>query len=201
MNYNLRAYNNIKKLIILLISFLFISSLAKSENSNLIKDLNKTRNHNTFIKILENNPLFLSLISNSIESTIYAPTDKAFNDMPKDFIDKINKNNIRYTTKIILTHIFAGNNLENNSDSGMVLSLDGSLYYTYDIGDLFVKDIVIEGKFFKSGNYTIIPVDCVMFLQQSSKDKRLDKKIQDKYTFTSCCLQTDEEYTEFIKDL
>ena len=40
-----------------------------------------------------------------------------------------------------------------------------------------------------------------MFLQQSSKDKRLDKKIQDKYTFTSCCLQTVEEYTEFIKDL
>lgn len=201
MDYNFRAYNKIKKISILLISLLFISSLAKSENSNLIKDLNKTGNHNTFIKILENNPLFLSLISNSIESTIYAPTDKAFNDMPKGFIDKINKNNIRYTTKIILTHIFAGNNLENNADSGMVLSLDGSLYYTYDVGDLFVKDIVIEGKYFKSGNYTIIPVDCVMFLQQSSKDKRLDKKIQDKYTFTSCCLQTDEEYAEFIKEL
>jgi len=201
MDYNFSAYNKIKKIIILLISFLFISSLAKSENSNLINDLNKTGNHNTFIKILENNPLFLSLISNSIESTIYAPTDKAFNDMPKSFIDKINKNNIRYTTKIILTHIFSGNNLEDNSDSGMVLSLDGSLYYTYDIGDLFVKDIVIEGKYFKSGNYTIIPVDCVMFLQQSSKDKRLDKKIQDKYAFTSCCLQTDEEYAEFIKDL
>ena len=56
-----------------------------------------------------------------------------------------------------------------------ILSLDGSLYYTYDTKDLFVKDIVVQGKVTSAGNFTIIPVDCVMFLQQSSKDYRLDK--------------------------
>ena len=67
--------------------------------------------------------------------------------------------------------------------------------------DLFVKDIVVQGKVTSAGNFTIIPVDCVMFLQQSSKDYRLDKAIQDKYKFTSCCLQTPEEYEVFKKGL
>ena len=40
-----------------------------------------------------------------------------------------------------------------------------------------------------------------MFLQQSSKDYSLDKAIQDKYKFTSCCLQTPEEYEAFKKGL
>ena len=83
----------------------------------------------------------------------------------------------------------------------MVLTLDGSLYYTYKSNDLYVKDIVVKGKSFKVGTYTVIPVDCVMFLQQSSNDYRLDKAIQDKYKFTSCCLQTPQEYEVFIKGL
>ena len=118
-----------------------------------------------------------------------------------DFIKKIKENNIKYTTKIILTHIFNGDNLKKDKDEGMVLSLDGSLYYTYKSKDLFVKDIVVQGKISKSNNFTIIPVECVMFLQQSSKDYRLDKAIQEKYKFTSCCLQTPEEYELFIQGL
>ena len=81
------------------------------------------------------------------------------------------------------------------------MTLDGSLYYTYDAKDLFVKDIVVQGKVTFAGNFTIIPVNCVMFLQQSSKDYRLDKAIQDKYKLTSCCLQTPEEYETFKKGL
>ena len=65
--------------------------------------------------------------------------------------------------------------------------------------DLFVKDIVVQGKVTSAGNFTIIPVNCVMFLQQSSKDYRLGKEIQDKYKFSSCCLQTPEEYEAFKK--
>ena len=121
--------------------------------------------------------------------------------MPDSFMREINNNNIKYTTKIILTHIFNGNSLETNKNEGLVLTLDGSLYYTYDTKDLFVKDIVVQGRVKSAGNFTIIPVDCVMFLQQSSKDYRLDKAIQDKYKFTSCCLQTPEEYEAFKKGL
>ena len=81
------------------------------------------------------------------------------------------------------------------------MTLDGSLYYTYDTKDLFVKDIIVQGKVSSAGNFTIIPVDCVMFLQQSSKDYRLDKAIQDKFRFTTCCLQSVEEYEAFKKGL
>ena len=156
-------------------------SLASEESYSLIKDLSKTGKHNTFISILENNPLFLPLINNTVKSTIYAPTDKAFDILPESFKKEINTNNIKYTTKIILSHIFGGNNLELNADADMVLSLDGSLYYNYEVGDLFVKDIVLRGNPFQSNNFTVIPVGCVMFLQQSSKDIRLDKEIQSKH--------------------
>ena len=40
-----------------------------------------------------------------------------------------------------------------------------------------------------------------MFLQQSSKDKRLDIEIREKYVLTTCCLQTDIEFNEFYKGL
>ena len=197
-------FNNIKKLfykLILILSILLTSKFSFSSEGNLIKSLSNTGNHKTFIRILENSPLFLSLVNNTVSSTIYAPTDKAFSLMPDSFMREINNNNIKYSTKIILTHIFSGNSLEINKDEGLVLSLDGSLYYTYDTKDLFVKDIVVQGKVNSAGNFTIIPVDCVMFLQQSSKDYRLDKAIQDKYKFTTCCLQTPEEYEAFKKGL
>ena len=197
------CYKPIKSAIkvILIFIILLINNLCISSETNLIKSLSNTGQHKTFIGILENSPLFLSLVNNSISSTIYAPTDKAFSLMPSSFMNKIKNNNIKYTTKIILTHIFSGNSLDSNKDEGLVLSLDGSLYYTYDAKDLFVKDIVVQGQVTTAGNFTIIPVDCVMFLQQSSRDYRLDKVIQEEYKFTTCCLQTPEEYEVFKKGL
>ena len=193
-----KILSNIKLLSISI--FLIINKLSYAYNENLISVLEQTGKHETFIGILENNPLFISIINNTLPSTIYAPTDEAFDLMPQEFKNKLKDNDIKYTTKIILTHLFGGDNV-NNKGSDMVLTLDGSLYYTYDAEDLFVKDIVVQGEFLKTDVYTIIPVNCVMFLQQSSKDKRIDKEIQNKYKFTSCCLQTEEEYKEFIKGL
>lgn len=187
--------------VILFFIIFFINKFSMSTETNLIKSLSTTGQHKTFIRILENSPLFLPLINNSVSSTIYAPTDMAFSLMPNDFMNEIKNNNIKYTTKIILTHIFSGNSLDSKKEEGLVLTLDGSLYYTYSAKDLFVKDIVIQGKVKQAGNFIIIPVDCVMFIQQSSKDYRLDKAIQDNYKFTSCCLQTPEEYAIFKKGL
>ena len=127
--------SNIKKLfykLILILSLLLTFKVSLPSDENLIKSLSNTGNHKTFIRILENSPLFLSLVNNTVSSTIYAPTDKAFSLMPDSFMREINNNNIKYSTKIILTHIFSGNSLEINKDEGLVLSLDGSLYYTYD---------------------------------------------------------------------
>ena len=103
--------------------------------------------------------------------------------MPNVFKNDIKQNNIKVTTKLILSHIYSGDSLEkdNANNNGMVLSLDGSIYYTYEVGDLFVKDIIIQGEPFIADNFRVIPVECVMFLQQSSKDRRLDSKIRENY--------------------
>ena len=194
---------NLYLLRIILTAFLAVLTFTNLFARDLIKDLERTGNHSTFIKIIENNPLFLSIINNKITSTIFAPTDEAFKTMPKSFINDINKNNIKVSTKLILSHIFSGDFFDENNDNqyGLSLSLDGSIYYTYEVGDLFVKDIVIQGNPFMSGSFRVIPVDCVMFLQPSSKDKRLDIQIREKYSLTSCCLQTKLEFDDFYKGL
>ena len=187
-----------------LIIFFIITyvSFSYGNSPDLIKDLLNTKNHNKFVEILEGNPLFLSLLNNTVPATLYAPTDAAFDVMPKKFTDDLSKKEMKFTTKLILSHIFNGNSLSNKQNSdGMVLTLDGSIYFTYEVGDLYVKDIVTQGPSFVSGTYTIVPVDCVMFLQPSSNDPRLDKNIQEKFKFTTCCLQTDEELNEFYKGL
>ena len=189
-------------LIILQSTFLFLLLNLKLLSRDLIKDLENTEKHTTFINIIENNPLFLPIVNNTVKATIFAPTDEAFKKMPVKFKNDINSNNIKVTTKLILSHIFSGDTLsDKKKQDGIVLSLDGSIYYTYKVGDLFVKDIVVQGNAFISGNYRVIPVDCVMFLQPSSKDKRLDKEIRSKFSLTTCCLQDTLEFEEFYKDI
>ena len=129
-------FSILKKLFLILL-IIFTSKVSFSSETNLIKSLSNTGNHKIFIRILESSPLFLSLVNNTVSSTIYAPTDKAFALMPDSFMREINNNNIKYTTKIILTHIFSGNSLETNKNEGLVLSLDGSLYYTYEVAFSF----------------------------------------------------------------
>ena len=93
-------FNNIKKLfykLILILSILLTSKFSFSSETNLIKSLSNTGNHKIFIRILESSPLFLSLVNNTVSSTIYAPTDKAFSLMPDSFMREINNNNILNT--------------------------------------------------------------------------------------------------------
>ena len=186
-----------------LISHLILTNNLFSKSYDLINDLAKTGKHSILISIIEKNPLFLSILNNSISATFYAPSDRAFLNMPDLFIKDIKNNNIKVTTKLILSHLFKGVNDSNNitSESNMVLSLDGSIYFIYDLGDLFVKDIVSTGEAFKSGSYNIIPTECVMYLQPSTNDILLDKKIIDKYKYTTCCLQTPKELEDFYKGM
>ena len=127
------------KTIFLSILKLIIAILLFTKNvqsRDLIKDLEKTKNHSTLIDIIQNNPLFLPLINNSIRATIFAPTDDAFEKMPTRFKNDIASNNTKVTTKLILSHIFSGDTLsEKKNEDGIALSLDGSIYYTYGFLD------------------------------------------------------------------
>ena len=186
----------------LLLTVLFFKIHGNSFSNDLINELNRTGRHTEFIKLLQGSPLLPSILNNKVKATMYAPTNKAFYNADMQIKENINKQNSKVTTKIILSHIFSGDNLttEKNSE-GMVLTLDGSIYFTYEVGDLFVKDIVIQGEPFFSNNYTIIPVDCLMYIQPSSKDIRIDKKIQEEYRYTSCCLENNQEVKDFLGSL
>ena len=63
-----------------------------------------------------------------------------------------------------------------------------------------MKDVVSQDFHLEEDEYTIIPVDCVMFLQLSSDDRRLSEEEKNNSIVTSCCLLTDNEIETFLSD-
>ena len=63
-----------------------------------------------------------------------------------------------------------------------------------------MKDVVNQDFHLEKDEYTIIPVECVMFLQLSSDDRRLSEEEKKSSIVTSCCLLTDNEIEIFLKD-
>ena len=57
-----------------------------------------------------------------------------------------------------------------------------------------IKEIIFKG------NIEIIPVSCVMYLQPSYTDDRLSELEKKKSIVTSCCMLSDNEIDNFIKD-
>jgi hypothetical protein len=60
--------------------------------------------------------------------------------------------------------------------------------------------MVGQDKIILKDNIQIIPISCVMYLQSSYSDSRLSQEIKDNSLITSCCLLTDKEVSNFIKD-
>ena len=79
------------------------------------------------------------------------------------------------------------------------VELNGEKVKIFSNSDLFVKDVVNQDFHLEKDEYTIIPVECVMFLQLSSDDRRLSKK-KKTVGVTSCCLLTDNEIDTFLND-
>ena len=50
-------------------------------------------------------------------------------------------------------------------------------------------------------NGIIHSIECVMFVQPSDTDSRLDLETQNKFSLTSCCMRTDLEVNSFLGDV
>ena len=100
------------------------------------------------------------------------------------------------------THYFMGS-LETLAEGQEMTSvnIDGDLVRIYQAKDLFVKDMVVRKDAIRVGNSTIVPTDCVMFLQPSSTDYRLTPADREKFPITTCCLRTEAEVSQFLKGL
>ena len=135
---------------------------------------------------------------------IYIPNNKAFQNLPKKIKDKIKEKEL--AKKIIRTHLYSGEVKEVFKDPKKKVvilervELNGETVKIFSNRDLFVKDVVHQDFHLEKDKYTIIPVECVMFLQLSSDDRRLSEEEKNSSIVTSCCLLTDNEIETFLND-
>ena len=63
----------------------------------------------------------------------------------------------------------------------------------YKSESLFIKDVVIIKEDLIASNGVIHIIDCIMFIQPSFQDDRLNSVQRESFPITSCCMQTSDE--------
>ena len=175
------------------------------ENSYMMQALQNTGQHNILIAAIKASGLEKLFSQESkVPRTLYAPNDNAFKKLPEAMSNELfDKNNIKAMRKLLLNHVFAGTHSEDNvrSTGTFTVNLDGKILKIYQGDDLYVKDMVITEKDINVNNGIIHSIECVMFVQPSVEDKRLDLETRNKYSITSCCMRTDLEVEMFLSDV
>ena len=199
------------KLLNLMIVLIFFSgSLShaghhEGEGSYMMQALQNTGQHNILISAIKTAGLEKLFNQESkVPRTLYAPNDDAFKKLPKALSDEFFvKNNTKALRKLLLNHVFAGTHSGDNvkSSGTLTVNLDGKILKIYQDEDLYVKDMVITEKDINVENGIIHSIECVMFVQPSVEDKRLDLETRNKYSITSCCMRTDLEVEMFLSDV
>ena len=183
--------------------FSFINFSYSKEN--LLDLLREKKEFSTFyqlIKIANYEDLFNE--KTQFKKVIYIPKNEAFLSLPSKVRDMLKQEDV--AKKIVRTHLYSGEVKEvfKNPDKRVVIlervELNGEAVKIFSNEDLFVKDIVNKNTNIVSKEYSIIPVECVMFLQPSFEDFRLTKKQKQESLITSCCLLSDREIEVFISD-
>jgi len=194
----------------LFIAMFFSVSIASAghheeENSNMMQALEKTGQHTILISAIKAAGLEKLFTQKSkVPKTLYAPNDEAFKKLPKALSDEFFvKNNKKGIRKLLLNHVFAGSHSGDNAKpSGtLTVNLDGKILKIYQGDDLYVKDMVITENDISVDNGVIHSIECVMFVQPSLEDSRLDLETRNKFSMTSCCMRSDLEVEAFLSDV
>jgi len=171
----------------------------------MMSALEKTGQHTILISAIKAAGLEeLFTEQSKVPRTLYAPNDEAFKKLPKALSDELFvNNNIKAIRKLLFNHVFAGTHTGENvkSTGTLTVNLDGKILKIYKGDDLYVKDMVITEKDIKVENGIIHSIECVMFVQPSDSDSRLDLETQNKFSLTSCCMRTDLEVNSFLGDV
>ena len=194
----------------LFIAMFFSVSIASAghheeENSNMMQALEKTGQHTILISAIKAAGLEKLFTQKSkVPKTLYAPNDEAFKKLPKALSDELFvENNKKAIRKLLLNHVFAGSHSGDNAKpSGtLTVNLDGKILKIYQGDDLYVKDMVITENDISVDNGVIHSIECVMFVQPSLEDSRLDLETRTKFSMTSCCMRSDLEVEAFLSDV
>jgi len=175
----------------------------KNYNSYMVKALSETGKHGILLNAIKESGLEKLFGTDSkVPRTLYAPTDDAFNKLPQILSDEFFvKNNKNAIIKLLLNHVFAGMHSNETLTADQTVNLDGKILKINRDNDLFVKDMVKTEKDIMVNNGVIHSIECVMFVQPSIEDKRLDLETRNKFSITSCCMQTDLEVEAFLSDI
>ena len=201
------GYMKFTLLIVLLFTILFSACDRKdtsTKNKEFIYSVLKADiKYSKFIELVDHSGLKDLLGKETkLAKTIYVPTNKAFEKLPDD-ISKVlfEDKQINSLRKLVRTHFFIGENkelVEKNNNKNLKIDINGESIEVFKISELYVKEMVITKDIISVGNSFIIPIDCVMFLQHSVDDYRLDESTKKQYDITTCCLRTEEEVAEFL---
>lgn len=193
-----------KFIFILLVSFLLTSFKGYTKDT-LLELIKENKDFSTFyelIKIANYQKLFKE--QTKFKKIIYIPNNKAFENLPKKIKYKIK--NEELAKKVIRTHLYSGEVKEVFKDPKKKVvilervELNGETVKIFSNSDLFVKDVVHQNFHLEKDEFKIIPVECVMFLQLSTSDRRLSAEEKSSSIVTSCCLLTDNEIDAFINE-
>ena len=132
--------------------------------------------------------------------TIFAPSNKAFNEAPEMLKDEI-LNDEFFSKNLLMDHIMTGHKTSLDIDEKVTtqITVSNKPLQIYKSRNLFVKDMVVVQENLIGDNGVVHMIDCIMYVQPSSEDERLTKEIMEKYPITSCCMHNEAEINSFKK--
>ena len=180
----------------LILSFIFLfSSDLFSKEVNVYDIILKNSNLSTFKDYLDKTGLDKVLQKKiPYNWTIYAPTNNAFENTPKELEKSILKDTY-YSKRLFTDHILTKEILASDVTDQITteLTVSNKPIKLYRSENLFVKDVVVVKEDLIAENGVIHIIDCIMFIQPSFQDSRLSSSQKDSFPITSCCMQTENE--------
>ena len=179
-----------------ILSFIFLfSSDLFSKEVNVYDIIAKNSNLSTFKDYLDKTGLD-NVLQKKIPYnwTIYAPSNKAFENTPKQ-LEKLILKDIDYSKRLLTDHILTKEILASDFTEQITteVTVSNKPIKLYRSENLFVKDVVVVKEDLIAENGVIHIIDCIMFIQPSFQDSRLSPSQKDSFPITSCCMQTENE--------
>ena len=175
----------------ILLLLVFFSKSYADDHNDILNYLNETKEYSYFLKLIKKanyEKLFKKEVK--FKKILYIPNNDAFDNLPLRLQKYIwDETDNEAAKKIIKTHLYTGSIKQVFKDPNKKVviverfELNGEKVKIYSNSDLFVKDMVNKKKKLIKGNVEIIPISCVMYLQPSFSDDRLNSNEKE----NSCC--------------
>ena len=189
-----------KKILTFILFFLVLD--IKNVSAKSVYDLIKNNPElSKFNKFLDETGLN-NLLNQNLpwDWTIFAPNNNAFEKAPEILNREILSNKF-FSQNLFMDHILAKNKKSKDIDELTTeITISNKSVQLYKTKNLHVKDMVVVKEDLKAENGVIHIVDCIMFVQPSFQDERLDKKTKEQFPITSCCFQKKAEVTLWMKN-